>query len=310
MPLPSIPLIGTAVAIAGGALYAVRLRSQGDAPALEDKQTALQHSLVMARNSRTAIRSQLRALGARKLEAWHHNLGTFSRCQSSLKGVPDNLPELRFRVSEPAIELSSLSAPSLEEMIQCSAMLEKNRTEPSETDLLDLGARGLIPTQLTATGRETDCPTIRWLTPDQPCIVEAPLFGSLNISTDTQRALSGEDAIPDLLELQRLMAAMDDLQAITNPLLSMLMALDEAGQSLFSELRLLLLHINDNYSRMTDLPLPTQNRAPRKTVQHSFQLAAALRELITVPVLTPTGSISQDIRRTIHVGKYATSRFC
>jgi hypothetical protein len=265
---------------------------------------------MQTRNNRTALRSQLRALGARKLEVWHHNLGIFSRCQGSLREIPDNLPELRFRVSEPAIELPNLSEPSLKEMIQCSAMLTDGHTEPSETDLLDLGARGLIPTQLTTAGRESDCHTIRWLTPDQPCIVEAPLFGSLNISTDTQRALSGEDVTPDLEELQRLMAAMDDLQAITTPLLSMLMALDEAGQSLFAELRLLLVHINDNYSRMTDLPLPTQNRAPRKTVQHSFQLAAALRELITVPVLTPSGSISKGIRRTICVGECATSRFC
>lgn len=310
MPLPEIPLIGAAVALARGAFYARRFRGQDDPGALEDALINQQHTLMLTRNSRTALRSQLRALGARKLEVWEHNLGLFSDCQGALKDAPEDLPTFRFRVNNPNIELSSLSGQPIEEMAQCAGLLKAGRAEPTETDLLDLSVRGLIPNQLTQTDRETDCPTVRWLTTDQPCIVEAPLFGALDISAETQRALSGEDAPADVDELSELMEAMSELLSITTPLLNMLMALDQAGQSLFSELHLLLFHINDNYSRMTDLPLPTQSRAPRQTVQQSFQLAAVLRELITVPVLTASGNISKNIHRTICVGESATSRFC
>lgn len=282
MPL-RLPLLGTAVILSGGAVLTLRQvrRTRADTTTTDDgPETPLPQRLAAARRR---VAERLQALADLKLSLWHHTLPDFATLRARLQGLSGR--EAVLWLPSPPLALAPPDPDALRRMRLIGAELDTwDRHAPPDTswedrldplDLADLAARGIAPDHEAARDGQTDCPSLAWiLTPTET--TDGALFGGVGREAPALLAVlrATERVLDAVLE------ALADLQARTHLLLGEL-----AVQ----------LHVNPDYDRMADLPLPGEWESPRRRVERGHHLAAVLLALLEAPLLEADGRLAPTL---------------
>lgn len=334
MPLP-LPLLGSALALVTGAV----LLRQRDGDNDDSTTDARRHLMIRLRNARLSLRGTLRALGHRRLEIWEDVLLEFVRIRQRIDNLPHDGPALRFpglaglteadliRMARCGEVVSAHDAALLREATPTTSLAPEDiwsaapapaerRSAPREewqdvlptASLLAAGALGKTPLDPLDPSQHGS-PTIDWLADEALQPVAEPVLGGIVLGEAAQATLRGEAGSPaGDRELRALLAALETTQLVAAHLDEVTRSLDRAARPRLSELWMLV-QINGDYDSMSDLPLPTMARAPRRVVEHAHHLAAVLLRLCEVPLLHPDGALRVDLQATLDIADAAADRY-